>query len=155
MALNPFAIQIPYDIGMSIGICWYLNDQKVGAFAVAFGSGQRLALREKLQQGADHPASGAACARFRLRVLQAETMRQSGHAAGKVARVHGKRDGLGFEEALEDSRQGAGLLILQRVQRQLPFEAITSVIVQGPYKTPQGVRGQGGLVNPVKSRKSA
>ena len=42
-------------------------------------------------------------------------MRQSGHAGGKVARVHGKRDGLGFEEALEDSRQGAGLLILQRV----------------------------------------
>ena len=72
-------------------------------------------LREKLQQGADHPACAAACARFRLRVLQAETMRQSSHAAGKVARVHGKRDGLGFEEALEDSRQGAGLLILQRV----------------------------------------
>ena len=42
-------------------------------------------------------------------------MRQSGHAAGEVARVHGKRDGLGFEEALEDSREGAGLLILQRV----------------------------------------
>ena len=82
---------------------------------MAFGSGQRLALREKLQQGADHPACGAPCARFRLRVLQAETMRQSGHAAGKVARVHGKRDGLGFEEAFEDSRQGACLLILQRV----------------------------------------
>ena len=83
---------------------------------MAVGSGQRLALREKLQQGADHPARGAACARFRLQgVLQAETMRQSGHAAGKVARVHGKRDKLGFEEALEDFGQGAGLLILKRV----------------------------------------
>src|SRR5580700_2419219 len=98
-----------------LNVKWYLNGQQAGAFALAVGSGQRLALREKLQQGADHPACGAACARFRLRVLQAETMRQSGHAAGKVSRVHGKGDGLGFEEALEDSRQRAGLLILQRV----------------------------------------
>src|SRR5271156_2811606 len=85
------------------------------AWSLASGAEQRLALREKLQHGADHPTCDTGRARIRLRVLQAETMRQSGHASGKVARVHGKRDGLGFEEALEDSRQGAGLLFLQRV----------------------------------------
>src|SRR5271163_1625762 len=80
-----------------------------------FCSEQRLALRKKLQHGADHPACDAGCARFRLRVLQAKTVRQSGHGPSKVDRVHGKRNRVGFEEAFEDSRQGAGLLVLQSV----------------------------------------
>src|SRR5258705_9623537 len=82
---------------------------------LAFGSEQHSALCKKLQHGADHPPCDAGCARLGLRVLQGETVRQSGHGSGKVERVHGKRGRLSLEEAFENSCQSAGLLILQSV----------------------------------------
>jgi hypothetical protein len=50
-----------------------------------------------------------------LWALQGETVRQSRHGSGKIERVHGKRGRLSLEEAFEDSRQSAGLLILQNI----------------------------------------
>jgi hypothetical protein len=55
-------------------------------------------------------APGSACG-----CCRGETVRQSRHGSGKVERVHGKRGRLSLEEAFEDSRQSAGLLILQNI----------------------------------------